>query len=70
MVHYLRINAVVCFGHAQLSGTPGAKEQIWETRSTLRPRIAWASGPAHWLSATPPRMFAAATRSRRLSSVS
>ena len=40
MVHYLRINAVVCSVMAQLSGTPehlALKEQIWETMDQINP---------------------------------
>ena len=40
MVHYLRINAVVCSVMAQLSGTPehlALKERIWETMDQINP---------------------------------
>ena len=40
MVHYLRINAVVCSVMAQLSGTPehlALKEKIWETMDQINP---------------------------------
>ena len=76
MVHYLRINAVVCSVMAQLSGTPehlALKEQIWETMDQINPEprsvCARICSPASC--ATRPRCScAAAIRSRLPSSAS